>query len=137
MGFFDKIRAWFTRFMSGRYGVDQMNHELVIAALVLTVLGTLTGLGLVTIIGDVFLITALVRMFSKDRYRRAAENQAYLQKTYKLRQGMTERMNRFRNRKKFRYFSCPKCRQSVRVPRGKGKIAITCPRCKEKFVRKS
>ena len=137
MGFFDKIRAWFTRFMSGRYGVDQMNHELVIAALVLTVLGTLTGLGLVTIIGDVFLITALVRMFSKDRYRRAAENQAYLQKTYKLRQGMTERMNRFRNRKKFRYLSCPKCKAKLRVPRGVGNVTITCKGCGHKFDKKA
>ena len=36
-----------------------------------------------------------------------------------------------------RYFDCAKCRQLVRVPRGKGKIMITCPKCKEKFQRKS
>ena len=36
-----------------------------------------------------------------------------------------------------RYFDCPKCHQMVRVPRGKGKISITCPRCREKFVKKT
>ena len=62
---------------------------------------------------------------SRNTYRRYQENRKFLQFFTRLK----DRQNR--------YFDCPKCRQLVRVPRGKGKIAITCPRCKEKFIRKT
>lgn len=31
------------------------------------------------------------------------------------------------------YYYCPNCKQQVRVPAGKGKVRITCPRCEHKF----
>ena len=65
------------------------------------------------------------RTLSRNTYRRYQENRKFLQFFTRLK----DRQNR--------YFDCPKCRQLVRVPRGKGKIAITCPRCKEKFIRKT
>lgn len=137
MGFFDKIRASIERFMSGRYGTDQLNMEMVIAALVLTVIGSLSGLGILTILADVMLIVVLVRIFSKDRYKRAHENQVYLEKTGKVRQGTTEWFNRMKNSKKYRYFTCPKCKKRLRVPRGVGNVTITCKDCGEKFDKKA
>ena len=137
MGFLDKIRVAWARFMSGRYGADQLSMAMVMTALVMTIIGSLSGLGILTLLADVLLIISFIRMFSKDRYKRAHENQVYLEKTYKLRQGMTERVNRFKNRKKFRYFSCPKCKSVLRVPRGVGNVTITCRQCGEKFDKKA
>lgn len=137
MGFMDRIRANLSRFMSGRYGVDQLGHEMVICALVMTVIGALTRFGLLSLMADALLLLALFRIFSKNRYKRAAENQDYLARTLKMRTSMTEWMNRTKNRKKFRYFSCPKCKMRLRVPRGVGNVTITCKGCGEKFDKKA
>ena len=137
MGFFDKLRASFARFMSGRYGADQLSYAMVILALVMTVIGALSGLGILTLMADALLIVMFVRMFSKDRYRRAHENQVYLEKTQSVRRAVTEWMNRVRNGKKYRYFTCPKCRARLRVPRGVGSVTITCKSCGMKFDKKA
>ena len=100
MGFFDKIRANLSRFMSGRYGVDQLGHEMVICALVMTVIGALTRFHLISLMADALLLLALFRMLSKNRYKRAQENQDYLAKTLKARQNASEWMNRMKNRKR-------------------------------------
>ena len=71
------------------------------------------------------MIWAIFRALSRNTYKRYQENRTFLLFFDRLK----DRNNR--------YFDCPKCRQTVRVPRGKGKISITCPRCKEKFVRKT
>ena len=137
MGFFDKLRASFARFMSGRYGADQLSYAMVILALVMTVIGALSGLGILTLMADALLIVMFVRMFSKDRYRRAHENQVYLEKTQSVRRAVTEWMNRVRNGKKYRYFTCPKCRARLRVPRGVGSVTITCKSFGTKFDKKA
>ena len=137
MGFFDKLRASFARFMSGRYGADNLSYAMVITALVMTVIGALSGLGILTLMADALLIVMFVRMLSKDRYRRAHENQVYLEKTQSVRRAVTEWMNRVRNGKKYRYFTCPKCRARLRVPRGVGSVTITCKSCGTKFDKKA
>ena len=137
MGFFDKLRASFERFMSGRYGADNLSYAMVIAALVMTVIGALSGLGILTLMADALLIVMFVRMFSKDRYRRAHENQVYLEKTQSVRRAVTEWMNRVKNSKKYRYFTCPQCKKRLRVPRGVGNVTITCKGCGNKFDKKA
>ena len=137
MGFFDKMRAAMTRFMSGRYGVDQLGHEMIMAALVMTVIGMLSGVGLLTLMADALLLLALFRVFSKNRYKRAQENQDYLEKTQKPRRAMADWLNRVKISKKYRYFTCPKCKMRLRVPRGVGSITITCKGCGNKFDKKA
>ena len=137
MGFLDKIRASFARFMSGRYGADQLSYAMVILALVMMVVGALSGLGLLTLMADALMIVMFVRMLSKDRYRRAHENQVYLEKTQNVRRAVTEWMNRVKNSKKYRYFTCPKCKSRLRVPRGVGSVTITCKSCGNKFNKKA
>ena len=137
MGFFEKLRASFARFMSGRYGADNLSYAMVITALVMTVIGALSGLGILTLMADALLIVMFVRMLSKDRYRRAHENQVYLEKTQSVRRAVTEWMNRVKNSKKYHYFTCPKCRTRLRVPRGVGNVTITCKSCGNKFDKKA
>ncbi len=117
------------RFMMGRYGHDKLNMALLVAGLVtsfLTVLSPVWWMDLVlTLLSYVLLVVSLIRCFSRNTYKRYQENRKYLL----LLDRMKDRSNR--------YYTCPKCRQTVRVPRGKGKIAITCPKCREKFIKKT
>ena len=137
MGFFDKFRAAVSRFMSGRYGSDQLNLTMVIGALIVTTIGSLSGVYFLTLAADALLLRAIFRMFSKDRYRRAHENQVYLEKTQKVRRAATEWVNRVKNSRKYHYYTCPKCKQRLRVPRGVGNITITCKQCGTKFDKKA
>ena len=128
-----KFRLWLRRVMTGRYGTDQLNNVLLIIALVLCLLPTILSififippLNLLLTLGAYTLMgIALFRMFSRNTYKRYEENRRYL----RFRERLRDRTHR--------YYQCPRCRQDVRVPRGKGKISITCPKCNEKFIRKT
>lgn len=113
------------RFFYGRYGTDQLNMVILIAALIISLIGSITRLPLLNLLAWVPMGLALFRMMSKNTGRRYRENRRYLQI-----------MDRIRDRRN-RYFSCPACHQTVRVPRGKGKISIRCPRCGNKFIKKT
>ncbi|MBQ8093631.1 MAG: hypothetical protein IJ242_08665 [Clostridia bacterium] len=138
MKFLDTLREKIAHFMSGRYGSDQLSFTMVIAALVVTLIGALTGTRVVlTVVADVLLILVFVRMLSKDRLRRAHENQVFLEKTAGIRKAVVEWYNRMKNMRKYHYFTCPKCKKRLRVPRGIGQVTITCKECGEKFDRKA
>ena len=137
MRFFDRIRASFARFMSGRYGADQLNMTILWTALIMSIVGSIARVSVLTILADVLLVVMFIRMLSKDRYKRAQENQLYLQKTEKVRRAFSEWLNRVKNSKKYRYFCCPKCKKRLRIPRGVGKVTITCKDCGTKFDKKA
>lgn len=128
-GFFGKIRAGLQRFMQGRYGGDKLNRTLVWVAFggyIVSLLIPLALVKLALILASYVLIAwSFFRMLSRNTYKRYQENRKYLQF-----------IERFKDRE-HRYYDCPRCRQPVRVPRGKGKIAISCPKCREKFIRKT
>lgn len=137
MGWFEKLRAAFARFMSGRHGVDQLSYTMVIVALVMTVVAMIFGWGWLTLMSDALLVLAFFRMLSKNRYKRAQENADYLQATQKARVAASQWVNRVKNGKKYRYFTCPKCKNRLRVPRGVGNVTITCKNCGTKFDKKA
>ena len=136
-----RFRQWLGRVMAGRYGTDQLNRFLCVATLVLLVLSLFTGgsgLGkLVWILALACLVWETWRTFSRRIDRRRAENEAYLRLTRGLRGRAADGMSRFRQRKDYRFFRCPSCRTVLRVPRGKGKLNITCRQCGERFIRKT
>lgn len=124
-----KISAGLQHFMAGRYGTDRLNMVILCAGLVASLLSVWIQAAPWNLIfwalSYGLMIWAIFRCLSRNTYKRYRENRWFLQQKDRLK----DRQNR--------YFDCPKCRQTVRVPRGKGKIAITCPRCREKFVRKT
>ncbi|WP_294496711.1 hypothetical protein [uncultured Gemmiger sp.] len=130
------MRAWFQRFMSGRYGYDQFSRFLSIFALVLLILGLFLW-GVFYYIGLAVLIYSYFRTFSRNISKRYAENEWYLRHTAGLRSWANQTRVRFAQRKTYRYFRCPHCRQAIRVPKGRGRISITCPKCQTQFIRKS
>lgn len=124
-----KFKLWLQRLMYGRYGTDKLNTVILVAGLIATVVGSFVPnhsvRALLTLISYGLLGWSLFRMFSRNTHKRYLENRRFLM----LLEALKDRSHR--------YFSCPKCHQTIRVPRGKGKISITCPRCKEKFVKKT
>ena len=127
--FLYRLRAGIRRFMTGRYGTDKLSLTLLVVAMVLSILSSFMGASLLnpalTLLSYLLMFWALFRVFSRNTYARYEENRKFL----RFFDQMKDRTHR--------YFSCPKCRQTVRVPRGKGKIAITCPKCREKFIKKT
>ena len=126
----NRIKQAFFRFMMGRYGTDKLNTYILLAGLVLGILSVLLTLFppfnlVLSLASYVLMGIAIFRVLSRNTYKRYQENRKFLQVFDRLKD------------RRHRYFDCPKCRQMVRVPKGKGKIAITCPRCREKFVRKT
>ena len=124
------------RFMWGRYGNDRFNQFLMIVALVCLAL-SFFGLRIFYVLALALLIYVYYRMFSKNLSKRSAENQWYLRKEMKVRRWWQQKKKAFAQRKEYRIYKCPKCGQKLRVPRGKGKIAIRCRKCGEEFIRKT
>ena len=88
-------------------------------------------------VGLAVLIYSYVRIFSRNIPKRAAENRWYLAKQAAVSQRFSSMKTRWRMRQTYRYFRCPHCRQELRVPRGRGRISITCPKCGTSFIKKS
>jgi len=124
-----KLSAQLRNFMAGRYGTDRLNMAILGVGLVASLLSVLIKFAPVNLV--LFLLSygmmfwAIFRTLSRNTYKRYQENRKFLQLTGRMKD------------REHKYFDCPKCRQMVRVPRGKGKISITCPRCREKFVKKT
>ena len=124
-----KNGGWFQRFMEGRYGGDKLNMTILWGGVLACIISLLIPVKVVKIIflaiSYGLMAWAIFRAFSRDTYKRYQENRNYLR--------FTDRMKD----RKHCHFECPHCRQPVRVPKGKGRIAITCPKCKERFIKKT
>ena len=124
-------------FMRGRYGVDKLSNTLVWIAFALMIINIKAGSSLIYALSIALLIYAYYRMFSRQIGKRSRENEWYLSKTYKLRMKMLKTRDRAKLRKTHHIYKCPDCGQKVKVPRGRGKIEVTCPKCSMKFVKRS
>ena len=127
--FLQQLGYRFRNFMVGRYGTDKLNMVILCAGLAACFVSAFfhnpkVNL-LLTAVSYGLMFWALFRSFSRNTYKRYQENRKFLQFFDRLKD------------RDHRYYDCPKCRQVVRVPRGKGKIAITCPKCRERFIKKT
>ena len=125
------------RFMAGRYGNDQLNQFIFIVAIISMVLEIITRQSLFYTLTLVLLILAYVRVFSRNINKRYEENMKFLQKKDAM-------LNKFRRqkyyaaqRRNFHIYTCPQCKQKIRIPKGKGKISITCPKCRTSVIKES
>ena len=137
MNFFQKIGNSLARFMYGRNGVDQLGFVTLWAAIILDVVNLFVrnqvAYSILSAVAMVLTIWMVFRMFSKNLSKRRAENAAYMNKVvYPLRQALSRSRD-----KEHKYFTCPNCRTVCRVPRGKGRIVITCPKCGAEFTAKA
>lgn len=125
------------RFMTGRYGLDSLGKATIATALAAVVLASLFDAEILSVLAWVLILCAYFRMFSRNLYKRSAENQIYLAKTRRIRTWFSTQKNLMAQRKTHHIYTCPSCRQKIRVPRGKGRIEIRCPKCHTHFIKKS
>ena len=153
---------WFRRFMAGRYGMDMLSFALLIVALLVDIIGNLTRFYLLRILVLLLVVLVFFRALSRNIDRRHKENAKFVdmlrgfrewrqgraeREALKVQERMAadaERAERERkrraekeDRRTHRYYTCPTCGKKLRVPRGKGKIQITCPVCKASFIKKT
>lgn len=123
----------FRKFMLGRYGGDQFCFFLIISSFVLSVIFMFIPVPYLFLLTYVPLAFSIFRMFSKNISKRQQENFKFLRFTQPMRSFFYSLRARIKGSKTHRYYRCPKCKQTLRVPKGKGKISITCAKCGHKF----
>ncbi|AGX45111.1 zf-TFIIB domain-containing protein [Clostridium saccharobutylicum] len=130
---------WFKKFMYGRYGVDELSIALLILSIILIFISEMLSKYLYAfgLIAYIPILLYAFRTFSKNIYKRQQENGKYLRMKNALIVWLKQKQVRAKELKTHKYFKCPNCKQTLRVPRRKGKITITCPKCKNKFKGKS
>ena len=128
------------KFMAGRYGNDQLGRALLILDVILLLLASIfskTLGGLFTPLAVALLVFIYYRMLSKNIYKRQEENGKYLRLKYKVTARLNVVKERWVQRKEYKFFTCPSCRATLRVPRGRGKIKIVCRKCGTSFTGKT
>ena len=137
----ETMRERFARFMAGRNGNDQLNRLLLLVDVIVLLLASLlsrTGFGgLLYGLALALLGLTYYRMLSRDVYRRRSENERYLREKQKLLGKLRVLKERWKQRKEYKFFTCPSCKAVMRVPRGKGKIRVVCHKCGNTFMGKS
>ena len=131
------MREKLARFMVGRNGVDDLARFESWFVLVVLILSIFTRSGLLDLIAIAFIVHMYFRVFSRNVSKRYEENQKFLNFRYDWTVKWNRKKKHFEQRKMYKFYKCPMCRQEVRVPRGHGKICITCPKCREEVIRRS
>lgn len=124
------------RFLYGRYGTDKFSLFLLILGLVLTLIGGLFFRPLV-LVADLFYLYAIFRSFSRNISARQKEYRWFLKWYGPVESAFRLQKQKFAQRKTYKYFKCPACRQQLRAPRGRGKIEVTCQNCRSVFQTKT
>ena len=122
--------------MYNKYGADQFGLTIFVAALICSVIAMFTRNGFFYILELALVIYGFFRMFSKNYVKRRIENDAYLRIVIVIKRSWKVFVNNLKDRE-HKYFLCPHCHQMVRIPRGRGKVTITCPNCRREFEKKS
>lgn len=140
----DRIKNWFRglgskmqSYMYGRYGVDELSLFLSRMALVCIIAGLFVYPGFFCGLAMALYLVTMLRTYSKNIAKRQREREAYLRMANPVRSWFGLQRRKFAERKTHRYFKCSQCKKTLRVPKGKGKIKIRCPKCGAEIVRKT
>ena len=143
----NNFRYRLAQLFAGRTGVDALGRTFTWAAMILMLVTMFTHSNIAYLLAMACLIYSIWRMFSKNYQKRYYENQMFLQKTAKIRgffmrltPNIKNKIARMRydmdQRRTYKIFKCPSCKQKLRVPRGRGKIQVTCSKCHTQFIKK-
>lgn len=128
---------WLQKFMQGRYGTDQLSLFLLVLYLIITIVATGFNLPIISYISLALVLWCWFRIFSKNKYKRSGENTKFLRMVYPITSRVHTKRKEWKERKTYRFYTCPNCKQRLRVPRGRGTLTITCPKCKTKFDKRT
>jgi len=128
-----KMKEKLRRFMQGRYGVDELAIFLIGLSVLAMFLSRMVNNYSLYYMGLVLIIWSYFRVFSKNTYKCTQQNQKYLKLKAKVIKPFEKQINLFKQRKTHHIYSCPNCKQKIRIPKGRGKVEVTCPKCHKKF----
>lgn len=128
--FWEQLKWKLYRFMQGRNGRDELARAVIYASLILYLIGAFFDWDAICLVGYLLFIYYMFRVLSKNLYARREENRRFVTalETYRI---------RFEQRKDYKIFKCKGCGRNIRVPRGKGKIEVTCPMCGKKTIHRT
>ena len=143
----NNFRYRMAQLFAGRTGVDTLGRTFTWVAMILMIVTMFTHSNIAYLLAMACLVYSIWRMFSKNYQKRYYENQMFLQKTAKIRGFFMRLTPNVRNsiikarynmgqRRTYKIFKCPSCKQKLRAPRGRGKIQVTCSKCHTQFIKK-
>lgn len=137
MNFWNKCTMKLRQWMTGRHGADHLGMFTLFAGLLVSLIGSLLGFGMASFLGMILYVITLFRMFSRNEEARRRENQKYLELTGNWTLKIRQFFKRMKNRKQYKYFRCPQCKQLLRLKRGCGEKTVTCAKCGHQFSQKA
>lgn len=126
----------FQQFMSGRYGNDMLNSALCIFGCILTFVFSIFRLHELSFISYIPFAIALFRAFSKSLEKRQRENIKFLSLAEPWMKHFRKKASQWQDTN-HRYYNCPGCSKTLRVPKNRGKIKISCPHCGREFTKRT
>ena len=137
MTFFRRMGRRFTAWMSGRNGIDQLAFVSLVISLILQLVSSVTGIGLLLLISTTLYGWSLFRIFAKKSYKREEENKQFVMGWENVKTKIRQYFLRLKLGKQYKYFKCPQCKTLLRCNRGEGEKNICCPKCQHQFKIKS
>jgi len=131
------MRNFFRKFMVGRYGPDHLCIAMIVFSFALSLLHAIIGYTPLLVLSYAAFGLTLFRMLSRNVYRRRAENDKFIKYWWPIWIKMKRCTKRAKQLRTHKVTKCPKCGAKLRVPRGIGKLRITCSKCGEKLFMKS
>lgn len=124
-------------YMNGRYGMDEFSKVLMVAGLVINIVSNFFGGWILNMLGIALIAYGILRVLSKEKTNRYKEFTHYIKLKQKVMMSGQKLKNKKAQYKVYKFYKCSSCKQKVRVPRGRGKVKITCPSCQNQFVKKT
>lgn len=128
---------WLKRMMYGRYGVDQLSYGLLVGCMLCVVFARITNWSIFGFINMLLFALCFFRILSRNVTSRRRENEQFLAKWNPIKDKLAGKFNTAGSDATHRFYRCPGCKSKLRVPRGRGKITITCPYCHAEFIKKT
>ena len=131
------VRNFLSNLMMGRYGPDHLNVAMIVVSLVLNLFNAIINFAPLSYVSILILVLAFFRMLSRNIQRRRAENDRFIRYWWPVRTKIKRGWANVKYRKTHRFVKCPDCANTLRVPKGRGRLQITCPKCGERFFKKT
>lgn len=132
-----QMQSRMAQFLYGRNGFDNLARVCNAVAILLLVINIFAQNAVLYFLWMVFFAYSVFRVYSRNIPKRYAENQKFLAMMDVPQKRIRLLKLQWRDRSVSRYYICKSCHQQIRVPKGKGRIEIRCPKCGERFIKKT
>lgn len=130
----ESIKNKLIRFMTGRYGIDQLYYAGLFLALGLMMINMVVNVTILMVISNGLILLMVLRGFSRNINRRRSENEQFLKLWNPVKKAVRIFFRRIKEIRFHRYRKCPHCRKTLKLPIKRGKHMVKCPACKESFA---